>query len=206
MKNRKLIILPVVLLLLVLGACGNGAGDMEVMSEETSDISSEELLVHSLDYLLSGGDEGQEVRLQEVKMTEDVQPEAAGGKEVVIYYGNGASDELKEELLYMEQITADELVDALIRHNIIPLGTKVNSFEEQESEEGKMLFLDLSRTFQEYLRTMTGEGEQIIISSVVTTFLNAYDAEKIVITVDGDVLETDYAAYEEPLESQDIVE
>lgn len=206
MKNKKLIILPVVLLLLVLGACGNSAGELEVMSEETSDISSEELLAYSLDYLLSGGDEEQGVQLQEIKMTEDGQSEAAGAKEVVIYYGNGASDELKEEVLCMEQITADELVDALIRHNIIPLGAKVNSFEEQESEAGKTLFLDLSKTFQEYLRTMTEEGEQIIISSIVTTFLDAYDAEKIVITVDGDVLETDYAAYEEPLESQDRAE
>ena len=46
---------------------------------------------------------------------------------------------------------------------------------------------------------MTQEGEKIILSSVAATFLEAYDAEEIIITVDGKALETEHASYEEPI-------
>ncbi len=63
----------------------------------------------------------------------------------------------------------------------------------------KKLHLDLSKTFREYLKTMSQEGEKVIMSSVAATFLEAYGAEEIVITVEGKVLETEHMSYEEPI-------
>lgn len=141
--------------------------------------------------------------LSAVEVTADApineETEEAVQTDVKIYYGNGASDELNREEITVEQLTADNLIDALAKHNIVSIGTKVNSFDEEENNGVKTLHLDLSKTFHEYLKTMTQEGENIIMCSVAATFLEAYNADEITITVEGDVLQTDHAVYEEPL-------
>ena len=86
-------------------------------------------------------------------------------EEVTIYYGNGASSELNTEVTEIEQLTAENLIAVLAKHNIVSLDTKVNAFEEQETDGEKMIYLDLSKAFREYLKTMTQEGESIIIAS-----------------------------------------
>ncbi len=198
MKDRKWMALPLAVLILVLAACGNRAEEVTAMEDEqVPDVSAGDLLVDSLEYLLD--EEGTEKEEQSVSTEEPDEEEEQSQIEVTIYYGNGASDELNTEISTMEQISAENLIDALVRHNIVSLGTKVYSFEEKDVDGEKTLYLDLSKTFREYLKTMTQEGENIIMSSVTGTFLAAYDAEKIMITVDGNVLKTDHATYEEPL-------
>ncbi|MCM1174791.1 MAG: GerMN domain-containing protein [Blautia sp.] len=202
MKNRKLIAVIFVMIVLTLAACGNAAEDVPAIEENAdAEASANDLLVNSLEYLLN--EEGvPPIPEGQAPEGEDRRPEkeeTAAQAEVTIYYGNGASNMLSSEMTAMEQVTAENLIDALLKHNIVSLGTKVNSFEEEEAGGIKKLRLDLSRTFREYLKTMTQEGEKIIISSVAATFLEAYDAEEIVITVDGKVLETDHTSYEEPI-------
>lgn len=118
--------------------------------------------------------------------------------EATIYYGNAASDKLNTEISAMEQLTAENLVDALAVHNIVSLGTKVNSFDEKEEDGMKVLYLDLDKAFREYLKTMNAGSEKIILASLTATFLEAYDAQGIVITIDGKVLETNHGTYDEP--------
>lgn len=202
MKDRKLMAVISVLIVLALAACGNTAEDVVVAEEnQGSETSANDLLVNSLEYLLNedgmaSDEEGQATEAEEEQTEKE---EMTAQMEVTIYYGNGASHMLSSEMTAMEQVTAENLIDALLKHNIVSLGTKVNSFEEEETDGVKQLHLDLSKTFREYLKTMTQEGEKIIMSSVAATFLEAYDAEEIVITVEGKVLETEYASYEEPI-------
>lgn len=199
MKNRKLMAVAFILIVLALAACGNAAEEVTAMEDNRiPEASTDDLLVDSLGFLLNEGQtttDGEGQAVEEEKQTEEEKEQ----KEITIYYGNGASDMLSSEKAAMEQVTAEKLIDALLKHNIVSLGTKVNSFEEEEMEGKKKLKLDLSKTFRDYLKTMTQEGEKIIISSVAATFLEAYEAEEIVITVDGKVLETEHASYEEPI-------
>lgn len=201
MKNGKLMAVVFAVIVLALAACGNTAEEVEAMEENTgSETSANDLLVDSLEYLLNEegiASVGVQAPKEEEGQTEET--ETAAQTEVTIYYGNGASNMLSSELTAMEQVTAENLIDALMKHNIVSLGTKVNSFEEEESDGVKKLRLDLSKTFREYLKTMTQEGEKIIMSSVAATFLEAYEAEEIVITVEGKVLETEHTSYEEPI-------
>lgn len=200
MKNRKLMAVVSVIIILTLAACGNGAEEVIAVEGDTgSETSTNDLLVDSLEYLLN--EEGITSVGGQTSEEEDGQAEEDMVKqtEVTIFYGNGASNMLSSELTTMEQVTAENLIDALLKHNIVSLGTKVNSFEEEETDGVKKLRLDLSKTFREYLKTMTKEGERIIMSSVAATFLEAYSAEEIIITVDGKVLETEHTTYEEPI-------
>lgn len=201
MKNRKLMAVVFVIIVLTLAACGNAAEEGAAAEDAGSETSANDLLVNSLEYLLN--EEGitsvEEGQALEGENEQAEKGEMAEQMEVTIYYGNGASNMLNSEMAAMEQVTAENLIDALMKHNIVSLGTKVNSFEEEESGGVKKLRLDLSKTFREYLKTMTKEGEKIIMSSVAATFLEAFEAEEIVITVDGKVLETEHTTYEEPI-------
>ena len=198
------------MLVIVLAACGSDTSEettaMQPVTEgETmSEALTGEFLADSLEYLLKDEPEREEEKTpvkEDAGKKETADEEAVLSEvEVTIYYGNGASEELNTEVSSMEQITAENLIKALVRHNIVSLGTKVNFFEELETDGVRTLHLDLSKTFPDYLKTMTKEGEDVIMSSMAATFLHAFDAEKMVITIDGAVLETEYAVYEEPIQ------
>lgn len=126
---------------------------------------------------------------------QDEQERVPSEQEAVIFYGNAGSYDLSREIVPFEEKTAEELVDALARHNIVSLDTKVLSFEVEETAEEKILYLDLSRAAGEYLKTMSREAECIILASVVNTFLENYEADGVCITVDGRQLTTKNAEY-----------
>lgn len=215
MKKGKKAALAVAVAVIFLVACG-GKSDAEVSSGEiiVPEMSSEDLIVSSLEYLLEedNGDTQEESteRSETPEVTESAEP--VGQQEVpeeetepqetavVIWYGADTAS-VKEETIEVEELTPEALISALARHNIVPLlDTKVLSLEEQEQDGGKLLYLDLSDTFREYLLTMSREAECIIISSVSNTFLANYDADAIYITVEGESLTTSHAEYIEALE------
>lgn len=200
-KNKKLVTLMPLVILCTLAACGNTSQEVSAVDDGmmADAPTNEEILIDSLEYLLQEDGELLDTQQPDTVNQKEEEKEELPQTDVMIYYGNGASDELNTEISTMEQVTADNLIDALLKHNIVSLGTKVNSFEEEEKDGIKTLHLDLSKTFHEYLKTMTKEGENIIMCSVAATFLEAYDADEIAITVEGKTLTTDHATYEEPL-------
>lgn len=124
--------------------------------------------------------------------------------ELTIYYGDGQADGLLKEVVQAEELTAENLLDALARRNIVSIDTKVQELECVE-EKGKIhLKLDLSEAFGQYLNTMGESSEEVVIAALVNTFLHNYQAEELQLTVDGQVLETAYACYEEGLTWQNI--
>ncbi len=202
MKKKKWMILMSVITMLSLSACSDATG--ETTAEETTIVpeASLEELTANVQTVMEQMSEKQSTQihvLEAHKAQEQEQEETTGCEEVTIYYGNGASSELKTEVNEVEQITAENLISALAKHNIVSLDTKVNAFEEQEIVGKKTIYLDLSKSFREYLKTMTKEGESIIVASVTDTFLEAYNADELVLLIEGDVLKTGHASYEEPL-------
>lgn len=225
MKNRNKAVLAIAAAAILLAACGNRVNETVASGEMVvPEMSSEEILASSLEYLLL--DEEEEAQNPQDLTAEDVQdsqelvqkpavPEADDSKsptgagqqeaeqsdismaEAVIFYGNGASHELNQETVELEEVTPEELIDALAKHNIVSLDTKVLSFEEKLQEEQKVLHLDLSKAAGEYLRTMSKEAECIIVASIVNTFLVNYEADAIYLKVEGETLATSHAEYAE---------
>lgn len=116
-----------------------------------------------------------------------------------VYYSNAKADGLEEETTEVEAIVPDVIIERLAVHNIVSIDTKVNSFETDEEEGKTILYLDLSKAFSEYLRTMGSSGESMIMKALTRTFLEAYSADSIVLTVEGEALETAHAVYDQPL-------
>lgn len=212
MKNGKKAALAAVVAAVLLAACGSRT-DEAVASGEivVPEMSSEDLLVSSLEYLLLDDEEesGQDLKEQHEVQEEqevsgelkDVQQDAEElqGETAVIYYGKGGTLDLIEETVTLQEKNADELIDALARHNIMSLDTKVISFEEGQEGDMTVLYLDLSKAAGEYLRTMSKEAECIIVASVVNTFLENYQADMIYLMVEGKSLLVSNAEYTEPI-------
>jgi len=195
MKKRNMAALAL-LAVMLLTACGRAA-DTAVTTEEfvVPEMSSKEMLVNSLEYLL------EEEPDKSVEESDRIQEESEEQeKATVICYGKDMGSGLTEEVITAEQITPDVLLGALARHNIVPLlDAKALSMEEREEDGRRILYLDLSGSFREYLMTMSTEAECIIISSIANTFLANYDADAVYITVEGETLVTSHMSYTEAL-------
>ena len=141
------------------------------------------------------------------KVTETDQPDvdsAKAGKDeeggVEIYYGDSNAEHLTSEIVEEEEVTPELLVNRLVDHQILSEGTKVNQFKETDSKEnGKTLEVDFSMEFQDALFSQGTSGEFIMLGSVVNTFLDAYDADSMLITVEGNTLESGHCIYEKPM-------
>lgn len=223
MKSKKIAAFAAVAAIVLLAACG-AAADQNVNSGEMAapEVSSQDLLVSSLEYLLL--DNGEEDTADNEQDTPDEEEDTSGWKEyasdgendtpdeerdlsveevqnvqAVIYFGDGGSVALKQETAEVEELTPDELISVLSRHNIVSLDTKVLSFEQEEKDGAVILHLDLSKAAGEYLRTMSKEAECIIVAAIVDTFVENYNADAVCITVEGEVLVTSHAEYTEPI-------
>lgn len=212
MRNWKKAVMTAVVAAAFLTSCGTRQKE-EVTSGEivVPQMSSEDLLVTSLEYLLEEDHPGAQIENDGTKRTEEeeIQPKDAQWQEedadakseqAVIYYGKGDFTELLQETIQVDAIEPDELIDALARHNIVPLlDTKVLSFEIQEEDGARAIYLDLSKAFGEYLRTMSKEAECIIVASVTNTFLENYGADALYLTVEGEAVITMNAEYRDAL-------
>ena len=118
------------------------------------------------------------------------------GVRVTLYVGNDNADGLEQTDAYLDALTPENLVDALISAGGIPKGTKVLSFDR--SADGMQLTLNLSKAFATGVGRMGTAGESVMLGSLVNTFLDAYDAQILVLQIEGKPLETGHNVYEEP--------
>lgn len=126
---------------------------------------------------------------------------AAEEKEVTIYFSNSNADGLEKETITVEEITPEIIITNLAKHNIVSIDTKIKEFDIGKDEEADrdVITLDMSKAFGEYIKTMGSSGENVIIAALTNTFLDAFEADALKLTVEGEVLETGHGIYEEEL-------
>ena len=118
---------------------------------------------------------------------------------VLIYYGNDNADGIIYKEVTVKGLSPENLIKELAKVNIVSMDTKVKSVYVDD-EDKKLLHLDMSKEFSEYLSMMGTAGEYIVLGGLVDTFLDAYDCEKVKVTVEGKTLETGHATYEGELQ------
>lgn len=195
MKNKKWIALVMLLGVVIFAACNNsGERGVELSDDEAA-------------YIMQKDSPDRYVKAEEAD-TADFEAEQKAEHEIimqqmVIYYSNGQADGLEAETVEAEDITPEFIVGHLAKHNIVSIGTKINRFDAVMEEGKYVLNLDLSKAFGEYIRTMSSSGEAVIMAAVTNTFLEAYGADAIRLTVEGQTLETGHRVYDELLTIQD---
>lgn len=180
MKKRNLFTVLALVAALACVACTNKAADYTASSEEIVVPEDAELptAAEAVEKIINDED------ILDLPMTEEIEEEEDTEEpddiEVVIYYVQGSYDEFKEIDEELPELTPDSLINQLSHHNIAPVDTKVEEFEQFVDDEGKSgLKLVLSSSFDTYLSTMSDDARKAIIASVSNTFLDAYDADYI---------------------------
>ncbi|WMC92101.1 GerMN domain-containing protein [Kineothrix sp. MB12-C1] len=229
MKKRNWTILAMLLIVVVMAACGSSgnlaANELTAIPVKDSSMVETETVgaVNGMDEIVDEvinnrqGDtiEGEdairdEIPEEEVAETQSIQkPEEElvvkeEMEELTVYFSNKRADGLETEVISVEKITPEIIIDHLAIHNIVSIDTKVNEFEETAEEGRNLLKLDLSKAFGEYLKTMGTSGEIMIMAALTDTFLQAYEADALQLTVEGAVIETGHEIYEEPLTFTDM--
>ena len=123
------------------------------------------------------------------------QPEEVEPVEVTIYCGNDNADALIPNPMLVESITPENLMNELKIYSGIPNEVQIYGFENNDGS----LTLDLSQEFADDVASCGTSGEYIKVGCVVNTFLDAYNASEITITVNGEAWETGHTVYDFPM-------
>lgn len=121
-------------------------------------------------------------------------------KQVEIFYGNENADGIISEVVDMEPVTATKILAELSKKNIISADTRVLGLTKENVEGKVRLRLNMSGEFQEYVSMMGTSGEYIVVGCLVNTFLKAYDAEDVLIFIEGKTFETGHELYDNYLQ------
>lgn len=96
---------------------------------------------------------------------------------------------------HIVDLTDEYLMQLLVENRAIPdsvrlLGTK---------SEGTDLILDLSKDFADYMNTLGEQEQKVVLACVVNSWLAATGHNFVVLTVEGEPLETEFGVYSEPM-------
>lgn len=116
--------------------------------------------------------------------------------EVELYQGNVDADGFEVQTDTLDELNEKTLIQLMIDQNMLPDTVEVLNFQR----DGKTLQLDLNEAFAEYVTTMGSAGEYVTVGGVVNTFLRAFDAENLILTVNGKPLETGHEIYDYALD------
>ena len=113
-----------------------------------------------------------------------------------LYYGDENAEKFLSREVQVSEVTKEMIISELIAAGVLADGAAINSIEKS----GTQLHADFNKAFADQLCAMGTSGEYMIIGSTVNTLLSAFHAEALLITVDGEILESGHVIYDFPLE------
>ena len=120
----------------------------------------------------------------------------------LLYTPNENANGFINQVIETEEITYESVLSELIVSKTLPESVKINKFEMEED----FVKIDFSQGFADIMNQMGSSGELMIVGSVTNTFLNAFKAEKLYFTVDGEVFESGHTIYDFELTFFNITE
>lgn len=135
----------------------------------------------------------------EEKPAEPAEPAEPVTKQAAIFVPDEQAEYLQGEYI---TVLADEplpgqLIDALVEAAVIPEDVEIVDCQ-YKFVDGKVK-LDLNGAFLDALQGSGSAGEAMMLYSVVDTFLfNFPSAGSVVLTVEGESIETEHGSYSEP--------
>ena len=174
------------LLIAALGVCMGGCGKVETGSE-----------------LLTETKEAVE------PVTEAVEPVAeqtGDGVVLHIYCGDEAAEQIVQQTVQVEEVTEQAIMEELAAALDMDEAAGLREITFGMHGGDKVVMLDMNQAFGDYLNRLSAAGEYIVMGSLVNTFLDCYQCDLLMITVEGKVLETGREIYEEYLEMYDYME
>lgn len=132
---------------------------------------------------------------KEVSRKEESENTGSSGIPIRIYHSDDSGETLCVSMARTEEVTPEILLLNLSFYNMIPDTVSVENFQQKEQEDGVALALDLSGDYEVYLSGLDESGESVAMGSLVNTFLDAYQGKSILITAEGEALNTGHDVY-----------
>lgn len=191
---KKPLILGIVLLaVFAFSACSPQKDNVRDMSETEENAKKKE---HSTEKT-----ETEEKNLED-NLESPPENESTGDKlkpiKLNIYYPDSASGELISKSVEVEKIDAQIIWKELQQIGVAAEGTGVLGVEIDG--DGQSMTLDLNEVFGNQIRGMGTTGENETLNSIVNTYLEAYQCQKIKITEEGGILTSGHKEYGDYLE------
>lgn len=132
-----------------------------------------------------------------VPTTAVTEPETTAAADIIltVYSPSDDLESFVKAEIRVDAVNETIITEHLILANVLSEDTAVNSLEL----DGTQLNVDFNSAFRDLILTQGSTGERAIMGSVVNTFLAAFNAETMSITVDGEILESGHVVYDEPL-------
>jgi len=112
-----------------------------------------------------------------------------------LYLPHGSGESFVTQTVWVHQIHADGVLEQLQQARLLPETVIINAF----GAEGQQLNIDFNTAFGDILNSVGTSGERMIVGSVVNTFLNAFQADSVFLTVEGETLESGHVIYDFPI-------
>lgn len=118
------------------------------------------------------------------------------GISVRIYHGSQEEEGIRVNTVRAEEITPEILIWNLSFYGMLPDTVEVKSLRQKEENGESWIELDLSGEFKEWFTVLDETWKHLCMGSLVNTFLDAFGAEKIRVTAEGEALPSEGGVYE----------
>ena len=121
---------------------------------------------------------------------------AAASVTITVYTGDETAEHFLTQDVAAEALDENSVFAALKSVGVMPDNAELLDF----AQNGGALTLDLSDDYARYIQSLGTSGEYIAIGCLVNTYLTAFGADTVSVTVNGAPLESGHAVYDMPLE------
>jgi len=112
-----------------------------------------------------------------------------------VYVPNEAFDGCDVLKIETEGADAESVLSLLVQKGVLPEEVRVLSLEQ----DGKTLKLDMNEAFFLYLCRFGSSTEGIVMRCLCCTFMDAFGAESVFVTAEGQIMESGHVIYDFPI-------
>lgn len=122
-----------------------------------------------------------------------VEPSAAPGISVTLYKGDDNAEYVIPVECEIAEQSPQAIVDKLVELGVFGSAVTANSFTVDNSN---VIHLDMGQDFATQIFSSGTAGEHIMVGSLVNSFISVFEADAVLITVDGNPFESGHAVYD----------
>lgn len=112
-----------------------------------------------------------------------------------LYYVDNSNDEIRTKNVAIDEIESSYIWDMLKTESILKDECVMLSFDDSRRREG-YIEIDVDRNFGAQLRSYGTMEEELFMTCIVNTYLDAYQCKGIRITEEGQALESGHVSYD----------
>ena len=122
-----------------------------------------------------------------------VEPVAPSGVSVTLYKGDDNAENVIPVECEIAEQSPQAIADKLVELGVFSAPVTANSFTVDNSN---VIHLDMGQDFAAQIFSSGTAGEHIMVGSLVNSFISVYEADAVLITVDGNPFESGHAVYD----------